>query len=92
MLTPGDNTKLEKAIQMIKGGSAYRIRQQLAYKFPVWQPGYHDRWARDAREYQIRKRYMEQNPVRARLVENPEEFPLSSAGSRIALDVSAFGV
>ena len=92
LLTPAEDTSLEKAMQMIKGGSAYKIRQQLAYKFPIWQPGYHDRWIRDAQEYRIHKRYIEENPVRARLVAKPEEFALSSANGQFALDASQFEV
>lgn len=90
LLTPGEDTTLEKTMQMIKGGSAYKIRQQLAYKFPIWQPGYHDRWIRDAQEYRIRKRYIEENPVKARHVGSAEAFALSSASGRFALDPSPF--
>ncbi len=90
LLTPGDDASLEKAMQMIKGGSAYKMRRQSASKFPVWQPGYHDRWIRNAEEYQARKRYIESNPVAARLADKPEEYALSSAAGNIALDASQF--
>ncbi len=90
LLTPSDDTSLEKAIQMIKGGSAYKIRKRFAYKFPVWQPGYHDRWTRNAEEYRARKRYIESNPVAVRLTDKPEEYALSSAAGDIALDASQF--
>jgi len=90
LLTPGEETTLEKAMQMIKGGSAYEIRKQLAYRFPVWQPGYHDRWIRNAEEYETRKRYIELNPVSARLVARAEDFALSSANGKFALDASQF--
>lgn len=90
LLTPGEETTLEKAMQMIKGGSAYEIGKRLGYKFPVWQPGYHDRWIRDAQEYQVRKRYIEMNPVEARLATEPGAYPLSSANGRFELDVSQF--
>lgn len=88
LLTPGEETSLEKAMQMIKGGSAYAIRKQLAYKFPIWQPGYHDRWIRNAEEYEIRKRYIEMNPIRARLASEPSGYPMCSANGRFALDTS----
>lgn len=90
LLTPGEVTTLEKAMQMVKGGAAYEIRKQFAYKFPVWQPGYHDRWIRDTKEYRTRKRYIETNPVHARLVSEPSEYPLCSANGRFVLDPSQF--
>lgn len=90
LLTPGEETSLEKAMQMIKGGSGYEIRKQLGYKAPVWQPGYHDRWIRDADEYRTRKRYIELNPVSAKLVDRPEEYALCSANGRFRLDKSQF--
>lgn len=90
LLTPGDDTTLEKVMQMIKGGSAYRIRKELNYKLPVWQAGYHDRWIRDAEEHTTRKRYIELNPVTARLVDSVEAYALSSANRKFVLDGSQF--
>ena len=90
LLTPGPETTLEKAMQMIKGGSAHRIRKELLYTFPVWQPGYHDRWIRNSEEYAVRKLYIEQNPVKARLVEKGQDYSLGSAGGSFALDSCAF--
>ncbi len=90
LLTPGETTTLEKAMQMIKGGSSYRIKQQLDYKFPIWQLSYHDRWIRNANEYETRRCYIHQNPVEARLVEKAEGFELSSACGKFVLDVSEF--
>ncbi len=90
LLTPSEETTLEKALQMIKGGSAYRIRKELDYKLPVWQAGYHDRWIRDAGEYRTRRRYIELNPVTARLVDRAEAYPLSSANGKFPVDASRF--
>ncbi|HEV2488751.1 MAG TPA: transposase [Candidatus Acidoferrales bacterium] len=90
LLTPTRETSLEKAMQMIKGGSAHKIRHDLHYHAPVWQPGFHDRWMRDADEYQFRLRYISENPVRARLVERAEDYALSSASGRFPLDLSQF--
>ena len=90
LLTPGDQTTLEKTMQMIKGGSAYEIRKRLAYRWPVWQAGYHDRWIRDTEEYRTRKRYIEMNPVQARLATEANAYPLSSANGRFQLDPSQF--
>ena len=90
MLTPGENKTLEKAMQMIKGGSAHRIGKELQYQFPVWHTGFHDRWVRDAKEYRETLRYIEQNPVEARIVDSAKEYPWGSASGRFALDASRF--
>jgi putative transposase len=90
LLTPGETTTIEKAMQMIKGGSAQRMGLLRANKFPVWHSGFHDRWMRDAEEYRGGKRYIEQNPVEAKLVEKPEDYALSSASGKFGFDLSCF--
>ena len=90
LLTPAEETSLEKAMQMIKGASAHRIREELRYVWPVWQKGFHDRWMRDAKEFQARRKYIETNPVAARLAVRAEEYPFSSASGKVALDASRF--
>jgi len=90
LLTPGETTTIEKAMQMIKGGAAHRIRREQLLNFPVWHGGFHDRWIRDVREYQETKHYIEQNPVVARLAERPGDYVLGSASGRHSLDASKF--
>jgi len=86
----GTETSLEKAVQMIKGGSSFRIRKELMYPFQVWQAGYHDRWIRDVHEFRMRKQYIELNPVRARSVEKAADFPLGSACGKFRMDPCGF--
>ena len=90
LLTPGESTAIEKAIQMIKGGSAHRIGLERPNKFPIWHAGFHDRWMRDAEEYRRSKKYIEQNPVEAKLVDRPEDYVFSSASRKYGLDLSRF--
>ena len=90
LLTPTETTTIEKAMQMIKGGSAHRIGVEKPQSFPIWHSGFHDRWMRDAEEYQASKHYIEQNPVKAGLVDKAEDYPLSSANGEYVLDLSRF--
>jgi len=90
LLTPAETTTIEKAMQMIKGGSAHKMGLERPNKFPVWHTGFHDRWMRDAEEYRGSKRYIEQNPVVARLSEAAEAYPYSSASGSYVLDLSRF--
>ena len=88
--TPGETTTVEKAMQMIKGGSAHTIGLERPLKFPIWHAGFHDRWMRDAEEFRGSKRYIEQNPVEAKLVEMPEDYAYSSASGKYGLDLTRF--
>ena len=90
LLTPSEATTVEKAMQMIKGGSAHKIGLARPNKFPIWHAGFHDRWMRDAEEYRGSKRYTELNPVEAKLVEKPEDYAFSSASGKFVLDLSHF--
>jgi len=67
LLTPHWIT-LERVVGLIKGGFSHR----LASKFPVWQRGFTDHRIRDESDLEIRREYIHQNPVRARMVERPE--------------------
>ena len=90
LLTPGDETTIEKAMQMIKGGAAHRVGLERPSKFPMWHRSFHDRWIRDAEQYRNAKLYIEQNPVEAKLAERAEDYSWSSAGGKYALDPSRF--
>ena len=76
LVTPEAIT-LERAIGLIKGGFSRR----LASKLPVWQRGFTDHRIRDAEDFEVRRTYIHQNPVRAHLAETAEAYPFSSAPS-----------
>ena len=69
-------------MQLVKGGFSHR----LASKLPVWQRGFTDHRIRDAVDYNIRRNYLHRNPVEARLSENAESYPFSSANPKLRLD------
>jgi putative transposase len=82
LLTPAPDVPLEKAVQFIKGGFSFRLKSKL----DVWQRGYDNRRIVDGYAYDAAVGYIEQNPVRARLVEQAEEFMYSSAGGKASVD------
>ena len=73
LLTPTET--LERAMQLIKGGFSHR----LASNFPVWQRSFTDHRIRDREDFETRRYYIHQNPVRAHLAERPDLYPHSSA-------------
>src|ERR1700723_3722289 len=74
LLSP-QGVALERVMAFVKGGFSH----QLASKLSVWQRGYTDHRVRDGDEFQMRRQYIHDNPVRAKLVELPELYPYSSA-------------
>ena len=66
----------------IKGVSA-RYAQRILNRTggPFWQHESFDHWVRNSREYERILNYIEQNPVRAGLVNSPEQWPWSSAAT-----------
>jgi len=86
LLTPSSTTSLEKVMQFIKGGSSHQIRKAHNQKMQIWQVGFHDWTIRDANDWQIKVEYIHTNPVRAKLVQRPEDWPYSSANGKFSVD------
>ncbi|HTL51192.1 MAG TPA: transposase [Planctomycetota bacterium] len=65
---------LQKIIQTWKSYTARRINRLLSHDGPVWQPEYWDRYIRDELHYFDAWEYLLQNPVKAGLVDRPEDW------------------
>lgn len=77
---------LEKCMQLIKGGSSFEIHKLRGSRTEIWQSGFHESTVRDFAGYKIKADYIRFNPVTAKLVEKPEEWPYSSANGSFVLD------
>lgn len=86
MLTPGPAISLEKAVQLIKGGSSHRIHEARDHKMEIWQEGFYDWTIRDADDWRAKAEYIAMNPVRAGLVQTFRDWPYSSASGKFDLD------
>ena len=64
LLTPAENTSLEKAVQMVKGGASFRIAKHRRI-LALWQDGYHHWRCRGEKGYRAYAEYIRQNPVEA---------------------------
>jgi hypothetical protein len=58
---------------------------------PFWQAESYDHWVRDEREWDRIKAYIENNPVRAGLVANAEDYPWSGAGRKAETNLGSAG-
>jgi putative transposase len=86
LVTPSRETTLERAVQYIKGGSARRMGEELNFRFPVWQRGFSDHRIRGAADYEAHVRYISFNPVKKKMVTQPEDYEWSSACGKYQLD------
>jgi hypothetical protein len=86
ILTPSDETTLEKAMMLIKGGSSHRIHLQRESKLQIWQPGFHEESVRDQTDYRRKVEYIRMNPVLDQFVDRPEDWAYGTAAGRSRLD------
>jgi putative transposase len=82
ILTPAPEVSLEKAMQYIKGGFSFRLKS----KIDVWQRSYDNRRIVDSTDFVERIRYIHQNPVRAHIATQAEEYLFSSTGRERLID------
>jgi putative transposase len=86
LLTPAEPTSLEKAMQLIKGGSSHEIHRIRASNVQIWQSGFHESRVRDWSDYRNKLDYIHFNPVVAKLVDRPQDWPYSSASGKYELE------
>ena len=83
LLTPKPPAKLSAITKSLKGFTAReanKLLKRTGQRF--WQDESFDHWARDRAELFRLVKYIENNPVKAGLVKNPEDWPWSSAAER----------
>ena len=74
LITVGGDMTIERAMQFVKGGFSFRLRKESGYLREVWQRGFSEVRV-DDRELSAISDYIAENPVKAGLVDSPEEFP-----------------
>ena len=92
LLTAGRELSIEKAVQFVKGGCAFRMGRELGFKSPVWQRGFSEVRVLDVDQYEQMAKYIRNNPVKRHLVLRPEDFLYSSAHAGFELDPAPQGL
>jgi putative transposase len=69
-----DYVQLDKVMQLIKGGSALTCNRQLKRTGTFWYKDSYDHFIRNGLEWQRILSYIKDNPVKARLIENWEDW------------------
>jgi putative transposase len=78
MTVPGEMS-IEKAMQLIKGSFSFLASKELGFRGEIWQRRYSDVRILDDKSFQQRREYIENNPVKAGLVNRPDEYPYGTA-------------
>lgn len=86
LITPVMDTTLERAVQLIKGGSAHMVGEDRGRGKSVWERGFADHRIRDAEDFEVHRNYILANPLKAGLVERPCDYPYCSAFPGFTLD------
>lgn len=90
LLTP--QKSLELAVQCLKGGFSFRAKKEFAWTGNVWVAGFSDHRIRDAKDFEIHRRYIDRNAVKGKLVERETDYAYCSASGQFELDVSPWGL
>jgi putative transposase len=86
LLTVACGMTIERAIQFIKGGFAFRAGREIGASVPFWQKGFSEVRIVDAGAFLRAASYIRNNPVVAGLTEDASEYRHSSAQARFELD------
>ena len=78
MTLPGD-LKVEKAMQLIKGGFSFRAGKELGFRGEIWQRGFTDVVVADVQSEERYRGYIYNNPVKAGLASSADEYAFGSA-------------
>jgi REP element-mobilizing transposase RayT len=78
IIKPLFGKKLQEIKKILKGSSSYQINKMLNRTGKFWQTENFDHLIRDGLNLQQKWEYIKDNPVKAKLVSKPEDYPFSS--------------
>ena len=92
LLTVECESTIERAVQFVKGGFAFRAGRELGFRAPVWQKGFSEVRIYDTNTFARVAEYIRNNPVIRHLVHEASEFHYSSAHPGFQLDPAPQGL
>jgi putative transposase len=92
LISVDSGTSIERAVQFVKGGFAFRAGKELGFRPPVWQRGFSEVRIYDLEHFAHARQYILNNPVRRRLLERPSDYPYCSARNEFVLDGTPRGL
>lgn len=88
LVNPYPGVHLDRMVQNWKSFTAHELNRRRGHKGRFWSRDYFDRFMRDEDHRRQVIEYIEDNPVKARLVSRPEEWRWSSAARPAGGDAS----
>jgi len=82
LLTPSAGQQMSRILHSLKSYTASEANKILNSGGRFWQPESFDRYIRDSAHFVSVVKYIENNPVKARLCAQPQDWPYSSAHFR----------
>jgi len=92
LVTVDSEVTVERAVQFIKGGFAFRAGRELGFRAPVWQKGFSEVRILDAEAFRRTAEYIRNNPVARHLVAEAAQYPCCSAHPGFELDPASQGL
>jgi putative transposase len=86
LITLGHEISVERAVQFIKGGFAFRSGKELGFRPPVWERGFSEVRIYGSEAFSQVRDYIEKNPVKRGLARSRYEFSYSSTQPSFELD------
>jgi REP element-mobilizing transposase RayT len=86
IILPHGKRTVSEIMHSLKSYTAKKINSLLGREGKIWQDGFYERIIRNEDDLREKARYVEGNPVRKGLVEEPQEYVYSSAYHRDRMD------
>jgi putative transposase len=86
LLTVNSEISIERAVQFIKGGFAFRAGREFGFRAPVWQRGFSEVRIYDPKHFASVMKYIADNSVKRGLARVAREYPYCSIYSGFELD------
>ena len=86
LLSLTSDISIERAVQFIKGGLAFRAGRELGFRSPVWEWGFSEIRIYSSEALARVRDYIYNNPVKRRLVQHASDYPYSSSHCGLDLD------
>ena len=86
IILPQCKRTISQVMHSLKSYTAKKINNLLKRKGKIWQDGFYERIIRNEDDLREKARYIEGNPVRKGLVDEPQEYIYSSAHNRDRMD------
>jgi putative transposase len=89
LITVPAEMSIERAMQLIKGNFSIRARRELGFHGEIWQRGFSEVQVLNQYSFRRHRDYIDNNPVKAGIVNLPAEYPYGSAFLRMKKQAAA---